>query len=228
MAAKQHVTAPDQFEIFNELVRRSRRSFWVSAALVVVTILAMALAFMSFVRPLPVVVTSDNPLEPRRIVGAGDMSVREIDAKRFFAETAQRLHGWSSANAVSELTAASMTMTVRWRKRFAAEMNGDVKVPTSVDASGKTTLLQTYVLSKIRNDLAIDWDSATCAKDAGVWHCKATATMKIEPLTGDPVEDPKLTKHLAIRASFVEVAVTPNTIDGLLVDFWDAQLVEKT
>ena len=114
--------------------------------------------------------------------------------------------------------------------------------------TGKTTLLQTYVLAKIRNELDVDWDTVACAREdaarevavssagsglaggaghssaSGVWHCRASAVMRIEPLAGDPVSDPKLTKHLAIRASFVEVAVTPNSIDGLLVDFWDAQL----
>lgn len=242
MAPKQHVTAPDQFEVYNELVRRSRRSFILSAFLVVTTLVAMSLAFLSFTRPLPVVVTSDNPLEPRKLVGAGDTSVREIDAKRFFGANARRLHGWSSATVVSELTDASMLMTGRWRRRFAAEVNGEVKVPVAVDASGVSTLLQTYVLAKIRNELELDWDTASCAREptsagttngsgtsggsglGGVWHCKADATMKIEPLVGDPVSDPKLTKALSIRASFVEVAVTANSVDGLLIDFWDAQL----
>jgi len=228
MAPKQHPTAPDQFEIYNELVRRSRRSFLLSGVLVVITLGSLALAFVSLVRPLPVVVTSDNPLEPRRIVAAGDASVREIDAKRFFATTARRLHGWSSMNAVNELTDASMTMTTRWRKRFAAEMNGEVTVPESIDASGKTTLLQTYVLAKIRNELDVDWETVSCAKEARAWHCKASATMKILPLGGDPVEHEKLTKRLSIRATFVEVAVTKTTIDGLLVDFWDAQIEEKS
>jgi hypothetical protein len=241
MSPKPSVSVPDQFEIYNEIVRRSRRSAFFSGALVVVTLLAMGLAFLSLSRPLPVVVTSDNPLEPRRIVSAGDTSVREIDAKRFFGANARRLHGWSSATVVSELTDASLLMTGRWRKRFAAEVNADVKVPTTVDASGKATLLQTYVLARIRNELDIDWDTASCARAPsaaspgsstggstsggdGVWHCKADVTMKIEPLTGDPVDDPKLTKALVVRASFVEVTVSKNTVDGLLIDFWDAQL----
>ncbi|MBI1948552.1 MAG: hypothetical protein HYS27_22890 [Deltaproteobacteria bacterium] len=224
MAPKATVisTVPDPFEAYNELVRRARRS-WLTALLsAFTTLLAMALAFLSFTRPLPVVVTSDDPSEPRRIVAAGDVGTREIDAKRFFQRTALKLHGWSSANVVDELTAASLLMTTPWRKRFVTEMNADVPVPAQVDASGKAPLLRTYVLARIRNELELDWDSVSCAKTDGVWHCKGSATMRIQPLAGSPIDDPKLKKVLDIRASFIEVAVTQTTLDGLLVDFWDA------
>lgn len=224
MAPKPTVlsTVPDPFEVYNELVRRSRRSWLTTLLSTFVTMLAMGLAFLSFTRPLPVVVTSDDPNEPRRIVAAGEVGTREIDAKRFFQRMALKLHGWSSANVVDELTSASLLMTTPWRKRFVTEMNGDVPVPPQVDASGKTALLRTYVLARIRNELDLDWDSVTCAKTDELWHCKGTATMRIQPLAGNPIDDPKLKKDLDIRASFIEVAVTQTTIDGLLVDFWDA------
>lgn len=224
MAPKPAVTStiPDPFEVYNELVRRSRRSWLVSLLSVLTTTLAMALAFMSFTRPLPVVVTSDDPHEPRRLAAAGDVGAREIDAKRFFGKMAGLLHGWSSANVVDELRSASLLMTVPWRKRFAGEMNGDVAVPAQVDPSGKAPLLRTYVLARIRNELDLDWESVDCKSTESVWHCKATATMRIQPLAGAPVDDPKLTKHLELRASFIEVPVTAASIDGLLVDFWDA------
>lgn len=215
-------TVPDPFEVYNELVRRSRRSWITTLLSTFMTCTAMALAFLSFTRPLPVVVTSDDPNEPRRIVTAGEMGTREIDAKRFFQRTAQKLHGWSSASVVDELTSASLLMTTPWRKRFVAEMNGDVPVPAQVDPSGKAPLLRTYVLARIRNELELDWDSVACAKTDDIWHCKGAAAMRIQPLAGNPVDDPKLTKELEIRASFIEVAVTPATIDGLLIDFWDA------
>lgn len=220
-------TVPDPFEVYNELVRRSRRSLATSLLAMMTTLVAMLLAFMSFTRPVPVVVTSDDPTEPRRIVSAGDATARDIDAKRFFAKMAMKLHAWSSADVASELNAASLLMTTPWRKHFAAEMNGDVKVPAEVDPSGKASLLRTYVLARIRNELDLDWQSVSCARVEGVWHCKGTATMRIEPLVGKPVDDKKLEKHLEIRASFVEVPVTANTIDGLLVDFWDAKDREK-
>jgi hypothetical protein len=220
--------APDTFEVYNELVRRSRRAWLMSLMCVTTALLAMALAFLSFARPLPVVVTSDDPREPRRITSAGDAVTREIDAKRFFAATALKLHGWSSLDVVQRLTDASLLMTTPWRKRFASEMNADVPVPAEVDASKKAPLLRTYVLAKIRNELDVDWDSVHCAETVRVWHCKGTAVMRIQPLTGAPVEDAKFKKTLDIRASFVEVPITKNTIDGLLVDFWDAKEKERS
>ena len=219
-------TAPDPFEAYNELVRRSRRSFMTTLLAMATTMLAVALAFLSFTRPLPVVVTSDDPQEPRRVAAASESATREIDAKRFFGKMAAKLHGWSSANVTSELTDASIMMTTPWRKRFASEMNKPVAVPPEVDSSGKASILRTYVLARIRNELDLDWDSLTCARVESAWHCKGTATMRIQPLTGNDVEDPKLTKRLELRASFVEVATTKNTIDGLLVDFWDAKEME--
>lgn len=130
-------------------------------------------------------------------------------------------------DAVARLTEASFLMTTPWRKRFAAEMNGEVPVPAEVDASRKSTLLRTCVLARIRNELDLDWQSLMCSKTEGVWHCKARATMRIQPLSGNPVDDPKLKKVLKLRASFVEVPVTTNSIDGLLVDFWDAKEIEQ-
>jgi hypothetical protein len=231
MAATQKmpVTAPpDAFEVYNELVRRGRRSWIVNVASLLVTAAALALAFMSFTRPLPVVVASDDPAEPRRIVAAADGATRDIDAKRFFARTAKQLHGWTSIDVVDELTAASLLMTTPWRKRFTSEMNAEVPVPAEVDASGKTTLLRTYVLARIRNELDLDWDTVSCSNTDGVWHCKGVAVMRIQPIDGAPVDDPKFRKILDIRASFVEVPVTTATIDGLLVDFWDAKEKEPS
>ena len=108
MAATQKmpVTAPpDAFEVYNELVRRGRRSWLVNVASLLVTASALGLAFMSFTRPLPVVVTSDDPAEPRRIVAAADGVTREIDAKRFFARTAKL----ASKKARSPPTSHSLT-----------------------------------------------------------------------------------------------------------------------
>ncbi|MBI1944653.1 MAG: hypothetical protein HYS27_03095 [Deltaproteobacteria bacterium] len=226
MPAKQPLPIPDTFEVYGELVRRGRRAWALSLVCALTTLLALATAFLSFTRPLPVVVTSDDPRQPRRVVSAGDAETRAIDAKRFFAAQAARLHGWSSADVVEQLTAASLHMTTAWRKRFTEEVNGEVAVPPQVDPTGKATMLRTYVLARIRNELELDWDSVTCAKVEATWHCKGRAVMRIQPLTGNPVDDPKLKKQLELRASFVEVAVTPNTIDGLLVDFWDTKEVQ--
>lgn len=230
MAPKQTITVAtaDPFEVYNELVRRSRRSWAASLLASATTLIALAVAFLSFTRPLPVVVTSDDPREARRLASAGDVGVREVDAKRFFSAMTAKLHGWNSTNVVEELTAASLVMTTPWRKRFAAEMNAEVPVPADVDASRKASLLRTYALARIRNDIDIDWNSVTCGKAEGIWHCRGSATMRIQPLVGHPVDDPKLTKRLDIHASFVEVAVTAATIDGLLVDFWDAKEVERS
>ena len=48
-------------------------------------------------------------------------------------------------------------------------------------------------------------------------------TVNTQPLLGPPVDNPKLKRSLSLKASFTPVPVTLNTLDGLLVDFWDAK-----
>lgn len=196
----------DQFEVLNELVRRGRHATLLNALFGLVALCALAVAFMAYARPLPVVVRGDDPRAPASLAFAStDGAVREIDAKRFFVQMAERLHGWNSANVVDELTSASFLMTTKWRQRFASEVNSSVEVPLDVDASGRATQLVAYAAAKLRNDLDVDWDSLKCAKAQAIWHCKAKAQMRIQPLTGAPVDDPRLSKSLQIKASFIEV-----------------------
>ena len=103
-------------------------------------------------------------------------------------------------------------------------MNGHVPVPREVDASKKAPLLRTYVLAKIRNELELDWQSVACAEPRARGTAKANATMRIQPLVGPPrrrPEDEEVARASA-RASSRSRSRTA-TIDGLLVDFWDAK-----
>lgn len=222
MAPKSPV-APHQFEVFNELVRRGRRAWIREAIAYVVGVLGLLLAVLSFNRPVPVVVRSDSAQDPAQVVIAGDASVREIDAKRFFLKMGGLLHGWSSASVVEDLTGASLLMTTAWRKRFTGEVNAMIDVPKEVSEEGRASQLSAYVAARIRNEFEFDWDTIKCSEVKGTWHCKARAEMKVQPLVGNPVDDPKLTRSLSVKASFVPVRTTLNTIDGLLVDFWDAK-----
>lgn len=223
MAPKASVQLGDPFEVYNELVVRSRRAGMLAAALVVLSLASVATAFLSFTRPLPVVVTSDDPLQPRKVVAAGDVSVREVDARRFFLARAKELHAWSSLSVTEDLTAASLLMTTRWRRHFTSEVNAKQKVAREVDASGEASLLASYVAARVRHELELSLSDVACKKSEGVWHCQARAMLRIQPLVGDPVNDPRLGKSVVLRGSFVEVQVTERTVDGLLVDFWDVR-----
>jgi hypothetical protein len=218
----------DQFETFNALIAAQKRSWALNLTALGIAGLSLLLAFVSLSRPLTVVYSSDDPNMPRRVVSAAqDQAPREVDAKRFFIQSAQRLHGWNSATVEDELTKASRLMTPDWRKRFLDEVNALVPVPVEIDQSGKASRLATYIAARVRNDLEVDFDSLKCSQAEGFWHCKATAQMETQPLLGDPVNDPKLKRKMSIKASFQVVPTTYLTLDGLLVSFWDANTGES-
>lgn len=217
-------TAPDQFEVLGELVRRGRRGWITNVIFGVIALLSLMVAFLSFSRPLPVVYRPDSPSQPAQVVfAAGDSSIREVDAKRFFINMAERLHGWDSANVMDTMQKTALLMTTAQRERLLKDMNAMVEVPKEIDPNGKAPQVNAYIGMRIRNELEIDWDSLKCTEAQGLWHCKAKATMNTQPLLGPPVDNPKLKRVLSIKASFKPVPVTLNTLDGLLVDFWDAK-----
>jgi hypothetical protein len=220
-------SSSDRIDVINELATRNRWMMLLCLFGLALGLFGLVVAFIAFARPLPVVYRSENPYEPAALTTAGvDAQPREVDAKRFFVETAERLHGWDSAGVEGSFRAAARLMTSEWRKKFVAEVSEAIPVPTEVDQSGKASRLASYMAARIRNELTVDYDSLKCVKAENFWHCRGKATMAIQPLVGAPVDNPKLKKNLAIKASFQVVPATAMTLDGLLVSFWDAQEAE--
>jgi len=222
MAPHQPTLSLDNLEIAAELVRRGRRAWIVNALSLTVALLGLAVAFVSFSRPLPVVVKSDDPREKAQLLFVtGDSSVREVDARRFVARMGELLMGWSSATVRDDANKATLLMTAKWRKVFTDQMNHVIDVPESIDSSKKATQFYTYIAAQVRNSLEWDWDQVICAKTEGVWNCKAPVVVETQPLVGPPSADPAARRKLLVTAQFVEVPPTVNTLDGLLVDFWN-------
>jgi len=222
--APKSPTSPDQFEVLGELVRRGRRAWILNLVFGLTALSALFVAFASISRPLAVVFRPDSPNQPAQVVvTTTDSTVREVDAKRFFVQTAERLHGWDSSNVMETMQKATLLMTTAQRQRLVTEMNTLVDVPKEVDKTGKTQQISAYIGARVRNEVELDWDSLKCSQAQGVWHCKAKATVNTQPLLGPPVDNPKLKRALSLKASFTPVPVTLNTLDGLLVDFWDAK-----
>lgn len=162
-------------------------------------------------------------MDSSQVLYAGtEVPTREVDAKRFLLKAGGLLHGWTSATVVRDLTASSLLMTARWRKLFADEVNKVIDVPTEISPEGRETMLGYYAGLKVRNTLDWKWESISCERNAEkrAWGCYAPVIVETQPLLGDPLPNPPR-KELIVRATFVEVPVTANTIDGLLIDFWD-------
>ncbi len=219
------VVPPDQFEVFNELARGRRFGRVTVVLSLLLSMFSMFIAFVAFLRPVVVVDRGTNPLEPARLATAGDAAVREVDAQRFFINTAKLLYGWDSVSVTKVLTQeVPYVMTAPWRERFRAELNAPVSVPVEYDPSGKMSQLSSYIAAKVQNEVEVDFTTLKCAMnpETKLWSCKGRVLRRTQPLFGPPLDDPKLLKRLVIRATFKPVPITVDTIDGLLVDFWDA------
>lgn len=217
---------PAHFELVTALKKSTSRAWLVSVLLAGITLLSMLMLFLQSSRPIPVVYRPDSIHDQSQVIYAGGQSrevqTREIDAKRFFLKGGTLLHGWSSGTVVKDLTAASLLMTTRWRKLFTEEVNRVVDVPIEVSPGGKETQLGYYAGIRVRNTLDWQWESITCERNETKreWGCYGRVLVETQPLLGDPLPSPPR-KSLIVRATFAEVPVTPNTIDGLLIDFWD-------
>jgi hypothetical protein len=221
------IGALDSFDVLNELIKRSRRAWVFNLMCLALAALGIGAAFLATYRPLAVVYRSENVAEPALLVSASTESLaREVDAKRFFIDTANRLHGWNSANVEDQFKKAVSLMTAEWRHQFLQEANARVQVPVDVDQSGQASRLSSYIAARIRNDIDVDYDSLKCTRAEGFWHCKAKATLSTQRLLGPPVNDPKLKRAINLKASFQMVPTTALTLDGLLVSFWDAAAPE--
>ena len=216
---------PGHFELVVALQRSNKRAWLLSVLLGLATmVMALGLLLLS-ARPIPVVYRPDSLSDPSQLIYAGaskDVPTREFDAKRFLLRSGDLLHGWSSATVVKDLTAATLLMTTKWRKLLTAEVNRTMDVPTEIEPTGKESLLGYYAGIKVRNTLDWQWDSITCERNDAqrIWGCYARVHVETQPLIGDPLPAPPR-KNLIVRATLVEVPVTKNTIDGLLIDFWD-------
>ena len=223
MPAKQPNLGPDSFELAAELHARGRRMWIIVALSLGTTVFAVFALVLQAAKPIPVVVWSDDPNRPAQVfyTAPGDAVVREVDAKRFLVRVGESLMGWNSATVTDELNKAVLLMTPTWKRVFEEQLNKKVDVPTTLDPSGKMTTYGTYLAAKVRNSVEWDWSTARCAKAEGVWNCKANAVVETQPLIGAPLTSPDTKRRIEVQAQFVEVPVTSNSIDGLLVTFWN-------
>lgn len=223
MAAKQPKIGPDTFELAQELVARGRRSWMINLFALSTTVLAVFALLLQAGKPVPVVVWSDDPNRPAQvfITQPGQALVREIDAKRFMVRVGDSLMAWNSGSVTDELNKAVLLMTPRWKKVFEDQLNKKVDVPPEMDQSGKMTTYGTYLAAKVRNFTEWDWTSARCVKAEGLWNCKANVTIETQPLIGTPLTSPDTKRKVEVQAQFKEVPVTANSLDGLLVEFWN-------
>jgi hypothetical protein len=223
MPAKQPSIGVDSFELAQELHARGRRTWMLLLLSFSTTILAVFALVLQAAKPIPVVVWSDDPNRPAQvfIAAPGEALVREVDAKRFMVRAGDALMAWNSGTVTDELNKALLLMTPRWRNVFEDQLNAKVSVPVELDPSGKMTTYGTYLAAKVRNSVEWDWSTAKCVKAEGVWNCKANAVVETQPLIGAPLTSPDAKRRIEVQAQFIEVPVTANSIDGLLVEFWN-------
>ena len=109
-----------------------------------------------------------------------------------------------------------------WSSATPEEVQRVIEVPAEISKDGKETQLGYFAGLKVRNILDWNWESITCERNAEKreWGCYGRVLVETQPLLGNPMPNPPR-KELVVRASFQEVPVTGNTIDGLLIDFWD-------
>lgn len=210
---------PDQFEVFNLLLKTRRHSLLREGVAYGVAILCLFAAILAWSRPLPVVVKSDRPDEATYLVEASnDSSVREIDAKKFLHKTALLMHGWSSTTVMKDLFDASTLMTPKWREKFLSYVNEKVDVEPAIDPSGRTERVTVWAGQSIDNQLNLDWKQTECRQVDNRWQCRVSGTLEVRSLANS---GPVQSIPVEIRANLVQVPVTENTIDGLLVDFFE-------
>lgn len=210
---------PDQFEVFNLLLKNRRHTMLREAIAYGVALLCLATAILAWSRPLPVVVKSDRPDEDTYLVEANhDTTVRSIDAKKFFHKTAILMNGWSSPTVMKDLFNASMVMTPKYREKFLSYVNEKVTVDTAVDPSGQIERASVWASQSIDNQLTLDWKETECKSAENRWNCRTTGTLIVRSLN-----NPTATQSLRVelRANLLEVPITENTIEGLLMDSFE-------
>lgn len=213
---------PDQFELL-ERVSRQNRVFVVFGLLgMIVGVLGIYTTFVVGLQPTPVVIWPDNPHAPAQLVRTGDVSVREVDAKRFFLIAADRLLGWNSAEVKQSFDEVALMMNAQWRGQFQESLDQIVPVPTDVHPSGKLTNLTWMIAARVRNIVEpIALQDISCTATAGQWNCKATVTVSAQPLLGPPSTEPSLRRRVLVQGGFKEYPVTNNDLYGLLISYWE-------
>lgn len=210
---------PDQFEVFNLLLKNRRHTMLREAIAYGVAVLCLATAILAWSRPLPVVVKSDRPDEDTYLVEANhDTVVRSIDAKKFFHKTAILMNGWSSPTVLKDLFEASTVMTPKCREKFLASVNEKVAVDPAIDPSGQLEKASVWASQAIDNQLTLDWKETECRPAESRWNCRTTGTLVVRSLN-----NPSAAQSLSVelRANLVEVPTTESTIDGLLIDSFE-------
>lgn len=218
---------PDQFELL-ERVSRQNRLFVVFGILgMLVGLLGAFTVFAVGTAPTPVVIWPDNPHAPAALVKTGEVTVREVDAKRFFLIAADHLLGWNSADVKTTFDQAKLLMNREWRSQFNASLEKMVEVPKEISPKGTMTSLSWMISSKVRNEVEpIKLEDITCSRVGGdsgeaQWNCKALVKVAAQPLFGAPLDDPSLRRRVLVQAGFKEYSVTNSAIYGLLISYWE-------
>lgn len=202
---------PDQFEVFNLLLKTHRYSLLREGIAYGVAILCLFAAILAWSRPLPVIVKSDRPDEATYLVEASnDSLVRAIDAKKFLHKTAVLMHGWSSTTVMKDLFEASTLMTPKWREKFLSYVNEKV--------DGQTERVTIWAGQSIDNQLNLDWKETDCKQVENRWQCRSSGILEVRSLTN---AGPIQSIPIEIRANLVQIPLTESTIDGLLIDFFE-------
>ena len=210
---------PDQFEVFNLLLKNRRHTMLREAIAYGVAVLCLATAVLAWSRPIPVVVKSDRPDEDTYLVEANhDTTVRAIDAKKFFHKKAILMNGWSSSTVLKDLFEASTVMTPKYREKYLAYVNEKVAVEPAIDVSGQLEKVSVWASQSIDNQLTLDWKETECKSAESRWSCWTTGTLVVRSLNNSASTQ---SLSVELRASLVEVPITENTIDGLLIDSFE-------
>jgi hypothetical protein len=218
---------PDAFDLLHRLEKKNRVITVFGVTGMLMGAFGMFTVFTVAMSPTPVVIWPDNPDVPPKLVNAGDVSVREIDAKRFFKVVADKLLAWSSADVTGHFDEARLLMNSEWRSVFNESLTKTVDVPKEVVATGKTTALDWMVRSTVRNEIdPIKLENITCTKTGPVWNCKATVKTRTMPMLAPPSPENTVERKVVIQAGFKEYPVTNTALYGLLVSYWE--VLDKT
>jgi hypothetical protein len=212
----------DPFDLLQRLDRRDRmvRLFgftgWLVGLLGIATVMIVALS------PTPVVIWTDNPQIPPKLVQTGTVEVREIEAKRFFLVMADKLLKWNSADVMTRFAEARLMMNTDWRSIFDQSIAKVVDVPKEVVPSGKATAQEWMIRSAVRNEIEpIKLEDIKCERAAKQWNCTATIRTKAMPMLAPPDEANSVERRVVVRAGFKEYDVTDAALYGLLVSYWE-------
>jgi hypothetical protein len=218
---------PDAFDLLHRLEKRGRIIVLFGLIGMAIGLMSIFMVFTVAVTPTPVVIWPDNPNAQPVLVRAGDVTVREIDAKRFFLTMSDKLLAWNSADVIQRFDDAKLLMNSEWRKVFQQSLSDTVSVPKEVVPTGTTTAIDWMVRSTVRNEIEpIKLEDITCERAGGQWNCKAVVKTRAMPMLAPPSEENSIKRKVLVQAGFKEYPVTNTALYGMLVSYWE--VLDKT